>query len=1159
MSLRFLLGRSGTGKTAVILDEIREKLFQDPSGHPNIYIVPEQMTFQSEYKLINTPGLGGMIRAQVYSFTRLAWRVLQETGGLTRTHLNSVGITMLIQKILEEKKDSLRIFQRSSDKPGFITHMEEILTEFKRYLVSPEQMKELQPDRQTGGAALSDKLHDLQLVYETFEQELQGKYIDSEDYFKLLAEKLEDSSYLRNAEIYMDGFYSLTPQELQVIEGLMKVCPKLTISLTVDEADPYGGEDPFHLFRQTQSTYRTLYGMAMKQGLSIDEQILKDPHRFKDASLRHLEANFASRPPQPFGDDAVISVHEAVSRRAEVEGAARKITELAREKGFRWKEIAVLMRNSAAYQDLVQTVFTDYEIPIFIDAKRSMLNHPVIELIRSALETIAANWRYEPVFRAVKTELLFPVEGSQAVMRQRADILENYVLSRGIKGRGWTTKDPWTFRRIRGLELEDRGQTDDERETEALLNELKEMITSPILRLSRRLKRAEDGRDYCEALYLLLEELRIPEKLEKFKFAAEEMGDLARAREHEQAWNAVMELLDQFVDMLGDEPVTLKKFIRLLEAGMETMKFSLIPPAIDQVLVSNVDISRLSDIKAVFAIGLNEGVLPAKITEEGVFSDNDREFMLASGMEIAPGTRTRLLDEEFTAYKLFTTPSEGLYLSYPLADEEGKSLIPSPYIKRIKELFPHAVEEAWVNDPSEASPDAQLGFVVNHHTALSYLASQLQLKKRKYSIHPLWWDVYNSFLEHPDWKRDAGMVLSSLFYKNATKKLESSTSRQIYGDKIQASVSRMELFNSCAFSHFAAHGLKLEERKIFRLDAPDIGEMFHAALKMIADYLSERNISWASLTRDTCMELAAQAVTKLAPRLQNQILLSTNRHNYIARKLQQIIGRASLVLSEHARASGFNPVGLELGFGKNGELPPLSFTLKNGVKMELAGRIDRVDSAEGAEGIYLRVLDYKSSSKELNLSEVYYGLALQMLTYLDIIVTHSRSLIGKEAMPAGVLYFHVHNPMVKTNGMLSKDQIEEEIFKSFKMKGLLLGEKGVLEMMDSTLAEGSSQIIQAGFKKDGTLHPSSRVASSQEFANLGKHVRGLYQEAGDRIVDGEVEIAPYKLKDDVPCTFCPYKTVCQFDPSLEDNQYRVLIPRKEDEVLSLIKGGAVND
>lgn len=1159
MSLRFLLGRSGTGKTTKILDEIRGKLHESPDGSPIIYLVPEQMTFLSEYKLITTPGLEGMIRSQVYSFTRLAWRVLQETGGMSRIHLDSVGVNMLIRKIIEEKKDDLKIFRRSAQKQGFIAQLEELLTEFKRYCINPEEIKEFM-DEKAGTGGLNDKIHDLEIIYRDFEDQLTGKYLDSEDYFKLLVEKMAGSKYIASAEIYIDGFYSLTPQELLIVEELMKFSKGVTVALTLDQSYKQNQPDNLDLFRQAGSLYHSIYTAAGRHGIAPEEDIvLSRTERFSGSpALKHLEENFNIRPARTFSEGSAVTLSPAVNRRAEIEGTARTILRLVREENYRWKDIAILVRNGDSYHDLIQTVFRDYQIPAFIDSKRSMLNHPLIEFIRSTLEILLTNWRYEPVFRSIKTELLYPIARNQNRMRDRVDRLENFVLSRGIKGNKWTSKGRWKFMRFRGLELEERVQTEKEKRTEDDLNELKQLFTEPILRLSRRLKRAENGREYCEALYLYLEELHIPEKLDKWKLEAESEGNLLAAREHEQVWNAVVALLDQFVEMLGDENTSLKQFSTIIESGMESMKFSLFPPAIDQVLVANLDLSRLDDVKAAFVIGLTEGVLPGKAGAEGIFSDSDRDALSKEGLEIAPGSKIRLLDEEFTAYKAFMTPSQKLYLSYPLADEEGKSLLPSSYIKRIKEVLPNLEESQYMNDPSDLPASGQAEFAVNYDVALSYLTAQLQLKKSNYPIDPLWWDVYNAYLDNDLMKAEAVRVLSSLFYQNKAKKLSADTSKKIYGENITASVSRMEMFNSCAFSHYAAHGLKLQERKIFRLDAPDIGEMFHGALKLISDYLHDHNISWASLTKGQCLQLAKEAVDRLAPKLQNEILLSTNRHHYLRKKLENVIGRASMILSEHAKVSGFSPVGLELGFGKNGELPPLSFTLKNGTKMELIGRIDRVDKAEENEGVYLRVLDYKSSEKDLNISEVYYGLALQMLTYLDIVVTHSRSLIGKDAFPAGVLYFHVHNPVVKTSGMLGMDEIEKAVYKSFKMKGLLLGEQNIIQLMDQSLEtdrNNSSEVIPAGFKKDGTLQSNSKIASIEEFSLLQKHVRDMYQEAGNSIIDGKVDITPYKLKDKTPCTFCSFKSVCQFDQSLEDNQFRNLAPRKPADILEVLRKG----
>jgi ATP-dependent helicase/nuclease subunit B len=1153
MSVRLVLGRSGSGKTELIIREIKDRLIADPQGDPVIYLVPEQMSFLSEYRLSTDPDLGGMIRAQVYSFPRLAWRVLQETGGFTRQHLDSVGISMMIRKIIEDKKEDLKIFQKAADKNGFVQQMEQMLIEFKRYAINPEELAERAAGTSEGDKVLGDKLHDLEIVYRQFEDELFGKYIDSEDYFRMLAEKVPASDYLKNAEVYIDGFYSFTPLELMIIDQLIGACKRVTIALPVDNNYKEEQPDELHLFRMTGETCQSLHEMIRSKGYELEEELLlTEQKRWQDDSLKHLEREFDSRPAAKFDGQAAIHVAQAANRRAEMEGIARKIRGLAREKGYRYRDIAVLMRGTE-YREVLETIFDDYELPYFIDQKRNMLNHPLIELVRSSLETVLGTWRYEPIFRAVKTDLLFPADANINKMREQMDVLENYVLAFGIQGEKWTKKERWKFRRIRGLEFDGAVQTDAEKQIEQELNELRLLITTPLLRMARRLKRADSGRKLSEAVYLFMEELDIPSKLEKWRMEAEQEGRLVEAREHEQAWNAVIDLLDQFVEMLGDSKVALKQFTTILDAGFEAHKFSLIPPAIDQVLIADIEKTRLADIKVAFVIGVNEGVLPAKMSEDGIFGDDDREQLQSKGIKLAPGSRTKLLDENFIAYKAFVTPSDQLFISYPIANEEGKALMPSSYIKRITDLFPEHQFHFFLPDPSELPEQEQLEYAAGENVALSYLTAQLQLKKRNYPVYDFWWDVYDYYIKDHRWANTARKVLSSLFYENRTKQLSDEVSKELYGEQIEASVSRMELFNSCPFSHYVQHGLKLRDRQIFRLEAPDIGDLFHAALKEIAETVMEQNLSWASLTRAQAEELARDAVQKLAPRLQNEILLSSNRHHYIRQKLQNIISRASLVLSEHAKASGFSPVGLELGFGRQGKLPPLAFSLKNGTRMELMGRIDRVDKAEDDHGVYLRVVDYKSSVKDVNLTEVYYGVALQMLTYLDIIITHSPLLVGRPADPAGVLYFHVHNPIVNASKMLTLDEIEEEIMKRFKMNGLLLNDENVIRLMDKSIDTGSSQIISAGFKKDGSLMKSSKVASKEDFDHLRQFVRHKYVETGNRIVSGIVDVSPYKLKDRAPCTFCSFKPVCQFDQSVESNDFRKLPVIKKEDLLEALR------
>jgi ATP-dependent helicase/nuclease subunit B len=1159
MSVRLLLGRSGSGKTTYSLKEIKNQLVESPAGDPIIYLVPDQMTFLSEYRLISGNVITGMIRAQVFSFTRLAWRVLQETGGISRQHLSSVGLNMLIRKIIEDKKNQLKIFDKAADKNGFIEQMERMLTEFKRYCVQPEELRmnrEILSQQESSKAkVLQDKLHDLEIIYDSFENSLKDKYIDSEDYFRLLTEKAQDSAYLKNASIYIDGFDSFTPQEYMIIAALMKNCKRVTIALTVDQPFHQTPPDELHLFRMSGETCQTIYEMAYAEGIEVETEVrFSEQQRWQSNSLKHLEAEFDTRPALKYEYEADIHIAQAVNRRAEVEGVARKIKQLIREKKIpRYRDIAILIRNGHEYQEVLQTVFEDYDIPFFIDQKRTMLHHPLIELIRSTLEILHSNWRYEPVFRAVKTELLYPLKENSTYLRHQADKLENYVLAYGIQGRQWIKKERWIYRKYKGIEFESSFQTDEEKRTEQSLNEIRLKITAPILRLSRRLAKSHTTQDHCEALFMFLEELDVPAKLEDWKHLAESNGNLLQAREHDQAWNAIIDLLDEYVEMLGEEPMTVRQFASVLDAGLESLRFSIVPPSLDQVLIADLEKSRLSEVKAAFVIGLNDGVFPAKFSDDGILADDDREGLLATGLKIGPSSRIKLLDEQYLAYKAFTLPSQLLYLTYPLANEEGKGLLPSPFINRMKELFPKHKEYFFVSDTTELLEEQQLEYAVNRKTSLSHLTSHLQLKKRNYQISTIWWDVYHYYLTDGDWKLPAQKVLSSLFYTNSTVQISNELTSELYGEQIQASVSRMELFHSCPFSHYVRYGLGLKERQVFRLEAPDIGELFHAALKYISDAIIKENKSWAQVSRAECEMLARLAIESLAPRLQNEILLSSNRHHYIKRKLEQIISRASYVLSEHAKASGFSPLGLELGFGPKGELPALQFELKNGRKMSLVGRIDRVDQAKKQDEIFLRVVDYKSSAKDVSLQEVYYGLALQMLTYLDIVITHSSKLVETEAMPAGVLYFHVHNPIIQSKKLLSLEQIEADLYKKFKMNGLLLGDPDVLRLMDDGIDSISSPIIAAGINKDGSVSKNSKVATKEEFDLLRGYVREKYITSGNELVEGNVEIAPYKLKDKTPCTFCSYKTVCHFDQSIETNDYRTLVPQTREQVIEGVK------
>lgn len=394
MSLRFILGRAGAGKTKLCFEEARNTLKKNPDGPPLIYLVPDQMTFDTEYAMAKTPGLKGMTRFHVYSFSRLAMRVLQQAGGMTRYHLNQTGMMMLIRKIIEHHKDELRVFQKASEQKGFYDVLHTAITEFKQYCLTPGDLfrKYQRLEKEAGDSGetlLKDKLYDMQFIYTQLDQALLNKYIDSEDYLRLFIEKAGQTTFFQDAEVWVDGFDSFTPHEIEALVQLMKQANQVTITLTVDQAydSYYPGE--LSLFRKTGQTYRQIKEAAKEHVIDIQNPvILNETVRFNEPALSHLEKHYETRPAVESYSGQAVYLSEAVNRREEIEQAARDVLALARDEGLRFRDIALLVRDLSVYRELIETIFKDYQIPVFIDQKRPMRHHPLIEFIRSALDVI---------------------------------------------------------------------------------------------------------------------------------------------------------------------------------------------------------------------------------------------------------------------------------------------------------------------------------------------------------------------------------------------------------------------------------------------------------------------------------------------------------------------------------------------------------------------------------------------------------------------------------------------------------------------------------------------------------------------------------------------------------------------------------------------------
>jgi len=1133
VKLRLIIGRAGSGKTHYCMEEMGALLKSSAEGSSLVMILPEHATFQVEHKLASASGIEGFTRAYVFGFRRLAHRILMETGGAVRPHITELGKRLVLSQLLRDHQQEFKMFHRAATQRSFADMLVGMIQEFKSYGVSPEMLA--LAEQEMSGLPIGDKLHDLALVYQGFEKFLQGRYTDPEDYLTLLAEKITQSDILHQAEVWIDGFTWFNPQEAGVVANLLQTAASVTVTLCLDGTIDQQ-QNTTALFHRQWDTRRKLLDLARNMGAEIEEVVLTGSERFTAPLLKHIEEQFFTSPAVDWtGEVQGLAVVEAANRRMEVEGMARDILRLCRDEGHRWRDIGILLRDTESYADIVETVLADYDIPFFSDRKRQPFHHPLAELLRSALDVVIDRWSYEPLFRCFKTDL-FPLD------RDEVDQLENYVLEFGIRGNKWTKGLVWTF--IRRFSFsEDSELNEVEQGYLQGINDIRIKASTPLIGFEQQIKGATTVQEMTMALYELLTELAVPEKLEQWADNAEATGDLEQAREHRQLWDNVVQLFEQLVEICGNQPMKLGDYAAMINEGLEGLTLSLIPPGLDYVTVSSMEQTSLENIPAIYVLGVNDGVLPMRGRGEGLLTDIERGQMMAFGLELAPGSQADSFAERFLVYTGLTRSSAYLWMSYPLADEEGKGLSPSLLIKRLRELTTVPL----LSLPVEPQPGAERQYLAHGKRSVSALATVLRGYKRGQDVAEVWWDVYNWGRQQSGLERYMEQAVAGLFHHNQVEKLPKQLASRLYGknNKLRGSVTRFESFQACPFKHFAQYGLSLKERAVFRLQAPDWGQFLHAALKDFGDCMQAEDRDWGDVSPQECNDIVNEVVGRLAPKLQNEILLSSEQHKHLVGRLGRTVARSVRRLVEFDRVSEFKPMALEKSFGRGKDaLAPLVYMLPDDIGLEIVGQIDRLDTAEHEGKKYMLVIDYKSGGAWLKLVDVYYGLRLQLLTYLLV----ARSAY-QDCLPAGVLYYFLKNPNISDIVRIDANEITKKINDLLKMPGWVLAQPQVVRLLDSAI-EGYSEFLKIALKKDETFYSASLpyVKTPEEFALILGHVEKKLVETACKIMAGEISISPYALDKRTPCGFCQYSAVCQFDSLLPENEYRRLA-KPEDAVI----------
>jgi ATP-dependent helicase/nuclease subunit B len=1146
---RFLLGPAGSGKTFRCLAEIRAALRENPAGPPLILLAPKQSTFQLERQLLADAKISGYTRLQILSFERLARLVLEKWSVPPPRLLSDEGRVMVLRALLLRHEKELKLFRRSARRPGFAQEIGALLNEFQQHQLTPAKLRAL-AQRDGLPAELRAKLLDLALLHETYtnwlgEHEVQDANRLLDFATGALHEQFRTPHFaFRISGLWLDGFAEMTPQELDLLAVVVPFSERATLAFCL-ENEPAAETPWLSIWSSVGKTFQQCRRRIENlPGCKIEVQILKyEPRKnrfLENSALAALETNWSSSTAQPSEISNLkfqISIAACANPEAEAIFAAREILKFVRA-GNRFRDCAVLVRNLENYHKPLARVFRRYEIPFFLDRRESVAHHALAELARSALRIVAFDWRHDDWFAALKAGFC-PVEETGI------DRLENAALEFGWRGKKWREPLPDEFS-----------------------ERLRQKILPPFENFSAQLgqnKCQPNGAQLANALRELWNDLKVEQTLESW--ALDDRRSAIRNPQsalHQTVLDQMNSWLDNLTLAFPREPLPLRDWMQILEAGLASLTVGVIPPVLDEVLVGAVDRARNPDLKLALVLGVNEGVFPAAPAAPAILTDADRDELEQSGAALGPDLRERLSRERFYGYIACTRASEKLIVTYSRHDADGRALNPSPLVAHLQRLFPnlevgefqneieladaeHAIELAPVLMATQERRPPARREDVGVQTSACVLADRLKPEHQHAGPEagaPSPFEYWQALLELPAMK---SLVenMRHLREPEAHETLSPALAVKLFGPVLQTSVSRLEELAQCPFKFFVRSGLRAGERKVFELDARERGSFQHEVLKIFHEQLANEGKRWRDLTPAEACERIHTVAAGLMEHFRDGLMRDTAQTRFEARAMTESLQDFIAVIVTWMRGQyAFDPVAVELDFGgKDSRATAWEIDLDGGRKLALQGRIDRVDLwRDPTSGALTVVMDYKSGGKKLDAILVEHGVQLQLPAYLNALRhwKNPRETFGVDKLiPAGVFY-------VNLRGQFESGKTRDEVLDAASAQKLAYRhngrfDAGVLDKLDSQRAHDQ---FNYRLTDSGKLYANSAEALPRaEFEALLDGVETRLREMGRAIFSGEAKVDPYRMGAETPCEFCDYASACRIDPWT--HQWRVLRAAKE--------------
>ena len=1128
--IQFILGRSGTGKSQGYLNAVCEAL-AGGGAEPLILLVPEQATYQVERSILSSPNIAGFSRLHILSFNRLGFWLQSH-----RSHapeISCIGKQMVLHKLLLEQTDKLTLYKNSAHQMGLAEKLSGLLDELQHSGCNAKQVALMAETlkHKPAQALAARKWADIATVfaaYETYFADGDNGFTNPDTDLNTAKDHAAATGFLKGCRLWVDGFSGFSVQERDLLAELLKVCRGASIALCLDPAmiDLNNADeealDPYSLFAATEQTYCQLLRIVRACKLPLAKPvILNQPVRFSDVpALAMLEANLTSdKPSEPTPANGAIQIAACGNVRAETHWVAAQIRTLIKDRGCRYRDIAVVVPDMDAYQHYIESAFSQYDLPYFLDRPRRIKTHPLTELIGAALQATGRNFTLSDVLSYLKSPMLTtPIE--------QIDALENYCRAFDIQSTEWLQKLGWDF----------AGADEKAAYNEPELDALRRAVIAPLLTLRKAITTEEliGPEPFVEALWKFLETLSVQEKLSEWA-----TGDATDQQfGHQQVFAKLVGLMDELCEIFDGVEVSAQAWESIFTDALSSMTVKLIPPTLDQVLVGSIERSRHPDIKAIFLIGAVQKQFPVPIMGEMLLTEQDYQSAAAK-LELANPYDQNLTHRPYLAYIALTRASRQVFISYPLQDEKGSAIVPWSGIEPLTAMFTDVSVQfppATPTDPEAIKTPAQLA---------QWLCGRLgKDRDRQDAAEQVAAGVLQRMGASDDERltQTAAHVQHALDYDNAAD-LDGELAGQLFKFPMTTSASRLGTFAKCPYQYFAKYTLGLKRRQTIRFEPMDVGTFYHDVLEATFKTLKARGKDWADLSTEELIDLCdteSQRVISENAQLIN-FMRRQSHHQYIIQSAREVLRSFVPMLAQLSKAGQFKQTKAELNFSPSSDIK-LVIPLDANRTVQFNGYIDRLDTANINGQPAALVFDYKTSGKSVDFAGMLYGLDLQLPIYL-------LAACAGGMTPAGAFFLPIGSPTTSA----SPSDIDTIKAGFNKAKGVFDGR--FFESLDTAAGSGGrSEYYNYYVNKDGepySYYKTSGTLKPDDFGALLDHTERCIKKLVTDLATGTISITPYRIGTNSPCTWCDYRPLCRFDWQIND--YNILENIGKEEALHKMK------